>query len=120
MNPTTAIRLFGAGRIAFGLALATQPARAAATWIGADAARPGTQVMTVAMGARDAAIGAGTLLTAGTPAARGWILAGVASDAADLAATLRTSELPGAARAGVSLLAAGAVAGGLWLLAHDA
>jgi hypothetical protein len=120
MSSTTLTRLFGAGRLVVGTALAAAPRAAAQTWIGGDAERPGAQVMTVAMGVRDAAIGAGVLRTAGTDAGRAWVLAGVVSDAADLVATLRAEGLPQAGRIGTAAIATGAVVGGLWLLAQDA
>ena len=120
MDATTAARIFGASRLAIGTALATLPARAAATWIGDDARRPATQVMTVAMGARDAALGAGVLRTAGTRASRPWIVAGAVSDAADLVATLRSAELPLLGRVSTTVIASGAIAGAVWLLAQDA
>jgi hypothetical protein len=120
MDATMRTRLFALGRVAFGVAFVTAPGRTAATWIGGDAQGDGTKVMTTAMGARDAAIGAGLLATAGTAAARPWLLAGLAADTADLVATLRAgSTLPTAAQVSVAAIAGGAIAGGIWLLAQD-
>ena len=118
MDATTEARIFGATRIAFGTALAAVPQIAAAQWIGDDANRPGTRVMCAAMGVRDAAIGAGLVMAAGSSAARNWLIAGIASDAVDLLATVRGESLPTAGRIGTTLIAAGAVIGGLRLLAQ--
>jgi hypothetical protein len=110
-------RLHAAGRVAIGTAMVLAPEKVAAGWIGpGDAARPGPQVVTQALGIRDAAIGAGVLATQGSDAARAWILAGVAADAVDLAATLRGREsLPAIAVAGVTVIATGSALLGLYL-----
>ena len=117
MDPTALTRMQAAGRIAIGTAMVLNPEKVAASWIGArDAGRTGPQVLTQALGIRDAALGAGVLATAGTAAGRTWLLAGVASDAVDLAATLRAREgLPTAAAASVTVIAAGSTLLGLYL-----
>ncbi len=72
-----------------GVALVALPGTSARTWIGPVAKEPAVKVMVRAMGARDLAIGMGTLhaLQEGTPA-RTWSLAGAASDLVDATATL--------------------------------
>ena len=117
MDPTSLTRMQAAGRIAIGTAMVLNPEKVAASWIGgSDAGRAGPQVLTQALGIRDAAIGVGVLATAGSSAARTWLLAGVAADAVDLAATLRArNDLPAAAAAGVTVIAAGSTLIGLYL-----
>jgi hypothetical protein len=117
MDPATLTRFHAVGRLAIGTAMVLAPEIVARSWIGAsDAGRPGPQALTQALGIRDAAIGAGVLSTAGSAAARTWLLAGVAADAVDLAATLRSRDgIPATAVAGVSVIAAGSAALGLYL-----
>jgi hypothetical protein len=57
--------------------------------VGADAARPSTKTLARALGARDVALGLGTLLAQrhGAPA-RGWLEASALADTGDVAATL--------------------------------
>jgi hypothetical protein len=117
MDPRAAAQQHAAGRAVVGAALTLAPGIAARAWIGRDAAAPGAQVVTTAMGARDLAIALGALraIRAGR-GARPWLLAGVLADAADLVATLRARDaLPATAVAGVSALAAGSAAAGAWL-----
>jgi hypothetical protein len=105
------------GRAVLGGALAVAPGVAARGWIGADAARPATQVVTTAMGARDVgiALGLAGALRSGR-GARPWLVAGVLADVADLVATLRARDaIPAPAVAGVAALAAGSAAVGVWL-----
>ena len=117
MDPTTLTRIYAGARVAIGAAMVLSPETVATTWIGArDARRTGPQVVTQALGIRDAAIGAGILSTQGSRAARTWLLAAVASDAVDLAATLRARDsLPSTAVAGVTAIAAGSALLGLYL-----
>jgi hypothetical protein len=76
-------------------------------------------VMGRAFGVRDAAIGAGVLATAGSEAARAWILAGAVSDAVDLTATLRwRAAIPQTAFVGAAALAVGSTVLGLYLAAR--
>ena len=104
-----------AGRIAIGAALVLVPGRVATRWIGPSGGEPGARLLTVATGARDLAVGAGTALALrnGRPA-RPWVLAGAFADAADLAATVRFRHaLPRPAAAGVAALTVAGVAGSL-------
>lgn len=106
-----------AGRAVLGAALTLVPGVAARGWIGADASRPGTQVVTTAMGARDLAIALGVAgaLRSGR-GARPWLLAGALADTADLVATVRArDDLSAVAVVGVGALAAGSAAVGVWL-----
>jgi hypothetical protein len=83
------LRSIAAGRVVVGVALVALPGTSAGTWIGPVAKDPAVKVMTRAMGARDLAIGMGTLhaLQEGA-SAKTWSLAGAASDLVDAAATL--------------------------------
>ena len=107
------------GRAVIGAALAVAPEFASRGWIGRDASRPGTQVVTTAMGARDLAIALGVAgaLRSGR-GVRPWLLAGALADTADLVATVRArGAIPAPAVVGVGVLAAGSAALGFWLAA---
>jgi hypothetical protein len=117
MDPRTIARLIALGRVAIGATLMAAPAAVGEPWIGRPGRRRGVQVVLMAVGARDLALGLGTAwaLGGGEPA-RAWLLAGVAADAADLVATVRHRDaIPPAAAAGVGIVAGGAAALGLWL-----
>ena len=89
MDPRERALLHARGRIAVGAAFVLLPGLAGRMWIGSDAGRRPVKVLARAFGARDLAIGLGVViaLDRGTPV-RGWIEAGVLSDAADTAASL--------------------------------
>lgn len=114
-GPQKAALTIAAGRVAAGVALFAAPSVAAA-WAGDDAKAPGGQMLTRTLGARDLALGAGALLSAGDAAQlRRWLLLSGVVDAADFAATLagprapaRTAVLVTAAAAAVTCLAAAA------------
>jgi hypothetical protein len=108
--PTIA-RTLAAGRVAIGTAFVVAPSMAA-QWVGGDARTMGARVIIRALGARDAALGLGTLASANDPAQlRRWLVASSACDAADFAATLAGPRSP--ARSLVLALAATASAAGL-------
>ena len=111
--------LYAACRVGLGAALVVAPT-ALRSWIGPVARRPGAQVLIRAFGARDAAIGAGTLLALreGAPV-RGWLQAAALADAADAVSSLVAGRHLGPRRARLAALAAtaGAVTGG-WLAAR--
>jgi hypothetical protein len=108
----TAARMIAAGRVLIGAVLFAAPDLVATSWIGEDARTDGARVVVRALGARDAALGAGTLAAAGDPAQlRRWLLASSASDAADFVATLAGPRTP--ARTAVLGLAATAAAAGV-------
>lgn len=116
MEPRDVARLHALGRIAVGAALTAAPERSGRAWVGELGRRPGAGVLTTGLGARDLAIGAGiaSALRRGY-GANPWMRAGVLADTADLVATLRARRhLPPLAVAGVSLIAAGSAAIGLW------
>ncbi len=119
MDLRTAARVHAAGRVAVGSAFALLPARAGAGWIGSAAEDPLTAVLTRALGARDAALGAGVLCTiADGDHARSWILACVVADAVDCLASLAERDrLPPGRATGVPLLAAASTLFGAWLAA---
>src|SRR4051794_41804080 len=90
----TAARAIAAGRVVIGAALLASP-DLAAPWAGADARRPGGRLVTRALGARDAALGAGPLLSGDDPAKlRGWLAGAGAGGGARFAATPPGPETP--------------------------
>ena len=105
------------GRCAAGAAFAAAPGLLGARWIGPDAELPTTHVLGRALGARDLAIGLGTLIALERDApVRGWLEAGVLADAADFAATcVAGRDLPPVGRAGVLVMAGAAAGMGTWL-----
>jgi hypothetical protein len=108
----TAARMIGVGRVLIGAVLFAAPDLVATAWIGDDARSDGARVVVRALGARDAALGAGTLAAAGDVAQlRRWLLASSASDAADFMATLAGPRTP--ARTAVLGLAATATVTGV-------
>ena len=108
MDARTVAIPIAAARIAIGAALMLVPGRVATRWIGPAGNEPGAQLLTVATGARDLAVGAGTALALRNGSgARRWVLAGAAADLADFAATVRFRDsLPETAARGVAGLAA--------------
>jgi hypothetical protein len=106
----TAARILATGRIVIGAALFATP-DLAARWIGEDARTAGARVAVRSMGARDAALGAGTLASVRDPAQlRLWLIASSACDAADFVATLAGPPSPARSLI-LGFAAAGAVAG---------
>jgi hypothetical protein len=118
MNAAMTARLVAAGRIGFGVALILTPRRVSAPWLGGDAARAGTQVVTRGLGARDLALGAGALAVPDAQL-RPWVAAAIIADTADLVATLVAGDslpltgrvLVGAIASGGAVLGAVALAG---------
>ena len=95
MELQQAIRQAAVGRIGLGAALLAKPGIAYG-WIGGEADGRGAQVVIRALAVRDLVIGAGTAVKAGDPKGmRPWLLAGVAADAVDFAATLAGPSAPG-------------------------
>jgi hypothetical protein len=112
----TAARMLAAGRVLIGAALFAAPDRMAAPWLGDDARTSGARVAIRALGARDAALGAGTFAAAGdAEQLRRWLIASSASDAADFVATLAGPRTP--ARTAVLALAAAAALSGVAMAA---
>jgi hypothetical protein len=116
----TLARQLALGRVAIGGALVVAPALAAGGWIGDAGATPGAQALARGFGARDVAIGAGALVALQRGGdARNWLLAGAASDFADLVATVIAREaLPPLGRYGVAALAATGASLSLWAAAQ--
>ncbi len=118
MNAALTARLVAAGRLGFGAALILAPGRVTAPWLGRDAHRAGTQVISRGLGARDLVLGAGGLAV---PEAelRPWVAAALVADTADLVATVAAGDslpltgrvLVGAVASGGALLGAIALAG---------
>ncbi len=118
MDARTLARLIAIGRIGFGAGLLLAPDRLTAPWLGRDAGRAGTQVAARGLGARDVALGVGTLAASGGDALRPWLAGAVAGDLGDLVATLVAGDgLPLSGRVMVGGLASGATALGLAALA---
>lgn len=116
MTPRVLAMAIGAGRVLFGLALLASPRAIGRSWIGPAAETAGGAAAVRAVGARDLVLGLGVLMAArrGAPL-RGWVEAGVAADAADVAITLvGFSGLPTTGRL-VTLATAGgsAIVGGM-------
>ena len=117
MNAALTARLVAAGRIGFGLALIVSPGRVTALWLGGDADRAGTQVVTRGLGARDLALGVGAL-AAPESALWPWVAAAIVADTADLVATVAAGDsLPLTGRILTGALASGAAALGVIALA---
>jgi hypothetical protein len=117
MDPRTLALSQAAGRLVAGAALALVPGAVGGAWVGRVGTRRGTQVITTAMGARDAALAMGlaSALRSGREP-RDWIRAGVLADTADVVATVRArGEIPALSLAGVAAIAAGSAALGLYL-----
>jgi hypothetical protein len=114
VNAQPVARALAAGRVAIGAALCAAP-QLGAQWVGADGRRPGARTLTRALGARDAALGLGTLLAADTAELRHWLLASSLSDAVDLAATF--GRPPSTRRSVVMAMAAAAAATSVILFA---
>jgi hypothetical protein len=114
MEPRDAALLQARGRIAVGVAFVLFPGLAGRMWIGSDAARRNVKVLARAFGVRDLAIGLGVViaLDRGTPV-RGWIEAGLLSDAVDTAASLLAGDSipPGIRWPAIALGASSAAAG---------
>src|SRR5688572_16417901 len=111
METRTIARVHALGRVTFGAGLALAPGLVAGAWVGAPADRPGGQVLAIAMGGRDVAIGLGAFraISQGRGAAS-WVRAGMLADSADLVATIRAGDdLPPLIVPVVGALAAGSV-----------
>jgi hypothetical protein len=105
------------GRIAVGAAFFLLPSLAGRTWIGGDATRATSKLLSRAFGIRDLALGLGVVIAIdrGAPV-RGWLEASALSDAGDFCASLLAGDaVPGLSRAGVLALGAGSSALAGWL-----
>jgi len=113
MSPRRITTLIALGRAAIGATLLAAPQPAGKGWLGDVADDPRAQAVLRGLGARDLAIGIGTLvsLTRGRRPDR-WIEAGILADGADAFAALMARER----LAPASLATTVAVAGGAALL----
>jgi hypothetical protein len=88
VKPRDLLTQLSLGRLGLGASLVARPDLATSMWVGRDGKRAGGQVLARALGARDAALGAGTLAAVrGGQPTRPWVLAGLVCDATDLLAT---------------------------------
>jgi hypothetical protein len=109
MNAALTARLVAGGRIGFGVALIAAPERLTGPWLGPDAGRAGTRVVSRGLGARDVALGAGAPGVPNNPL-RPWVLAAIVADTADLVATVTAGDsLPLAGRMLVGAVASAGV-----------
>jgi hypothetical protein len=112
MSARTVAQAVAVGRIAIGAGLIAAPGHAGAQWIGADAHRGPTSVLSRGFGGREIGLGLGTLLSLRDGLTTKHLLrAGVISDAADFFGTWAARrELPRTGAYGTLAIAGGAVA----------
>ena len=117
MGPRELALWHARGRQLVGAAFVVAPGLFGRAWIGGDARRRPVKVLARAFGARDLAIGLGVAiaLDRGTPV-RGWIEAGLLSDALDTCASLLAgNSIPPGIRWPCVALGAGSAAAGAYL-----
>lgn len=116
MDARLLTRLLACGRIGIGLALFAAPRTAARLWLGHDIS-PGAGILARGLGARDLAIGVGTLVALdGDRDVDPWMDAAAAADTADAAAALLArDEVDGKVVAGTVVVALGSALTGLAL-----
>ena len=118
MDLPTIARAAAAARAAIGVALLAAPGPAGKRWLGDVSEQPGARVAISGLGARDLAVGLGTLwaLSGRRRTARPWLIASAGADAADLLSTLRARNgLSSAAFIGTGAIAGGSAALHAWL-----
>jgi len=99
------------GRAVFGVNYLLRPEEANNTWIGRAAKKPGTQVITRSQGARDLALGIGTLralVRGDARELRAWVSGQAFSDLADLLATWSARKRIPDRQARLAMIVAGA------------
>ena len=103
-------------RIALGLTALVAPTLAGGLMIGKDGSRGGAKLLSRMVGARDVALGLGTViaLDRGAPV-RGWLEASALADGADAAAPPGREHMSRGTCAGVATVASAAAAVGMWL-----
>lgn len=113
MNPRTIAASVAIGRLAIGAALTAKPAsEAGAGWVGTEEAqRPVTKLLFRSVGARDMALGLGTLgALRNGGALKPWLLGATLADITDLSATVASGgAIPAKGRVALVLLAGGAI-----------
>jgi hypothetical protein len=108
-----ATRGLAAGRLLLGISLCVAP-NLATRWMDDAGRTPAARMIIRSLGARDAALGLGTLASLHEPAQlRRWLVLSSACDATDFAATLAGPAIRG--RPAVLAMAAGGTLGGLAL-----
>jgi hypothetical protein len=113
MDARLVARLLAICRVAIGAAFALAPAQAAPLWLGSAGRSRGARFFLRIVGTRDLVLAAGALMALAreSSSARGWVLAGAAADACDLAATIASrDELPPLAAANAIAVTIGGVA----------
>jgi hypothetical protein len=118
LAPRRTAALMSAGRLALGAAVLAAPAKVTARWLGEENSRlPVVGDLAISLGARDAALGVGTLLALGDPRLGSRMIAACAAvDAADVVGTLLARRhLPRAGVAGTVAVAGAAALVGAWL-----
>jgi hypothetical protein len=117
VTPRRLLSTIALGRVAFGAAMLARPGGPiGAGWVGGpEAERPATGLLFRSVGARDVALGAGTLVALRQGGAlRPWLFGALLADAADFVATFAAGKaVPAQGRAAIALIAGGAVAGQL-------
>lgn len=115
MDARLAARLLAAGRLGFGVALFAAPATAGRLWFGQTPGVAGKTALR-GLGARDVAIGVGTLLAADEGGhLEPWLDASVVADVADsVAIILARNELDPKPVVGTVMVAGAAALVGLW------
>lgn len=113
MNPRTLLTAIAAGRLVIGALLVARPqGQVGAGWVGGEEAqRPATALLFRSVGARDMALGLGTLAAQrnGSPL-RPWLLGATLADSVDLVATFAAGKaIPKGGKAAIALLAGGAI-----------
>ena len=116
MDARLLARMLACGRIGLGLALFAAPRTAARLWLGHEVS-PGAGLLARGLGARDLAIGVGTLVALdGQRDVDPWLDAAAASDTADAAAALLArDDLERKVVLGTVAVAGGAAIAGLTL-----
>jgi hypothetical protein len=100
MDERDTARLLGFARLALGAAMFLAPRKVTRMWTGSDETEFPVDLVARGMGARDIALGVGTLIALESGAnPRGWLEGGALSDAADAIGTLAAwRDLPGLRR----------------------
>jgi hypothetical protein len=117
MNTETVRRgavALSAARVALGVTALAFPSAVARPWVGAAGDDLAGTVLGRALGARDLALGLGTLAALRGGSARGWLAAGALSDTFDVVSSAASwSELPRVTRWLVATSAGGAAVAGV-------
>lgn len=112
---------YATARIGIGVIATAYPEKIGRTWIGPNAESPNTKVILRGLGARDLALGAGTIdATLRNEGVATWLATSALADFGDLSATLVGREaLPKKGVVVTGILAASGALTGLALLALD-